>query len=220
MTMKMNLPFNTHVAEYEEWFEEYPFVFRSEVEAIRQMLPKGEHLRGIEVGLGTGQFAHALGIKEGIEPAAGMREIALERGIEVFDAVAENLPYEDMKFDFVLMNCCVSYFNELHAAFKEAMRVLKKNGVLVIGFIDREQTIGRYYEVHKPESTFYKQAKFYSVDKIVFELTQAGFKHFDFCQTLFHPLDEITDFEPAKPGYGEGSFVVIQARKKGNINLV
>ena len=218
--MKTNLPFDTHVAEYDEWFEEHPYVFESEVEAIRQMIPAGEQLRGIEVGLGTGQFARALGIKEGIEPSDNMRAMAAARGIEVFDALAENLPYEDMRFDFVLISCCVSYFNNLHAAFKEALRVLKKNGVLVIGFIDRERPIGQYYELHKPESTFYQQAKFYSVDKIIFELTNAGFKHFDFCQTLFKPLDEIKEFEPSKPGYGEGSFVVVQARKKGNVNLV
>lgn len=218
--MKTNLPFDTHVAEYDEWFEEHPYVFESEVEAIRQMIPAGEQLRGIEVGLGTGQFARALGIKEGIEPSDNMRIMAAARGIEVFDALAENLPYEDMRFDFVLMTCCVSYFNNLHAAFKEALRVLKKNGVLVIGFIDRERPIGQYYELHKPESTFYQQAKFYSVDKIIFELTNAGFKHFDFCQTLFKPLEEIKEFEPSKPGYGEGSFVVVQARKKGNVNLV
>lgn len=218
--MKTNIPFDVHIAEYEEWFDEHPQAFKSEVEAIRLMLPDGERLRGIEIGLGTGQFAHALGIKEGVEPSDTMRAKAKERGIDVLNAKAENLPYEDMRFDFVLMTCCVGYFVNMHAAFKEALRVLKKNGVLVIGFIDRERPIGQYYEIHKPESAFYQQAKFYSVDKIIFELTGAGFKHFNFCQTLFKPLDEIDEFEPAKAGYGEGSFVVIQARKKGNLNVV
>ncbi|HEX8039775.1 MAG TPA: hypothetical protein VF490_11520, partial [Chryseosolibacter sp.] len=57
-------------------------------------------------------------------------------------------------------------------------------------------------------------ATFYTVDKVMNELTKAGFRHFNFCQTLFKPLKEITEVEPAKPGYGKGSFVVIQARKK------
>ena len=52
--------FDQHVAEYEEWFRQYPFVFRSEIEAVREMLPEGEHLSGIEIGLGTGQYANAL----------------------------------------------------------------------------------------------------------------------------------------------------------------
>lgn len=217
--MKTNLPFDTHVSDYEEWFDEYPFVFRSEVEALRQMLPEGENLHGIEVALGTGRFAEALGIKEGVEPSANMRAAAVERGIEVVDAVAEQLPYGDLRFDFVLMSFCISYFNDLHVAFKEANRVLKQNGALVVGFIDRNSLIGKYYEKHKPESTFYKLANFYTVDKVIFELNRAGFKHFQFCQTLFGELDDIKTFEPAKTGYGEGSFIVIQARKKGKENV-
>lgn len=212
--MKANLPFDTHVEEYEEWFSDHPFVFQSEVEAIRQMLPEGEELRGIEVGLGTGQFSRALGIREGVEPSRNMRSIAVARGIDVLNGVAERLPYEDMRFDFVLMAFCVSYFENVHNAFKEALRVLKKNGMLVIGFLDRDRPIGQSYEAHKADSTFYRQARFFSVDKMVYELTAAGFKRFEFCQTLFHPLDEIKEAEQPKPGYGEGSFVVVQARKK------
>jgi SAM-dependent methyltransferase len=212
--MKANLPFDTHVEEYEEWFAEHPFVFQSEVEAIRHLLPVGEEVRGIEVGLGTGQFSRALGIREGVEPARNMRSIASARGIDVINGVAERLPYEDMLFDFVVMAFCVSYFENVQAAFKEAHRVLKKNGVLVIGFLDCDRPIGRSYEAHKADSTFYRQARFFSVDKIVYELTVAGFKHFNFCQTLFRPLNEINEIEQPKPGYGEGSFVVVQARKK------
>jgi ubiquinone/menaquinone biosynthesis C-methylase UbiE len=108
---------------------------------------------------------------------------------------------------------CISYFDDLQVAFKEAHRVLKKNGVLVVGFLDRESTIGKEYEQRKATSIFYKSARFYSVDKVLSELKQARFRHFNFCQTLFQSLNEIKELEPCKIGYGEGSFVVIQARK-------
>ncbi len=216
--MKTNLPFDSHVAEYEEWYQEFPFVFQSEVEALREMLPEGDNLRGIEVALGTGKFSEALGIKEGVEPSPNMRALAVSRGIEVVDSVAENLPYGDLKFDFVLMAFCISYFNNLSIVFREAHRVLKKNGVLIVGFIDRNSIIGKYYEDRKPESTFYRQANFYTVEKVLAELKQSGFKHFNFCQTLFNPLSEIKAFEPSKPGHGQGSFVVVQAMKKRKRN--
>ncbi|MBT1686462.1 class I SAM-dependent methyltransferase [Dawidia soli] len=211
--MKPNLPFDTHVPDYERWFYDYPFVFRSEVEALREMLPVGDSLSGIEVALGTGRFAEALGIKEGVEPSPDMRARAVKRGIEVVDGVAEQLPYGDLRFDFVLMAFCISYFNDLHVAFKEANRVLKNKGVLVLGFLDKHSIIGRQYEQRLQASTFYRSATFYTADKVHFELTHAGFKRFRFCQTLFHRLEEITSLEPARPGYGEGSFVVIQAGK-------
>lgn len=211
--MKTNLPFDTHVEEYEEWYESYPYVFKSEVEAVREMLPEGDKLTGIEIGLGTGRFSQSLGIKEGLEPSENMRRLAIDRGIEVVDGSAEQLPYGDLRFDFVLMNFCISYFDDLHIAFREAARVLKNKGTLIIGFLDRNSIIGEEYERRKPDSTFYRTANFYTVDKVVQELTRAGFRHFNFCQTLFKPLNEINEFEPAKPGYGQGSFVVIQARK-------
>lgn len=211
--METILPFDLHVKEYEKWFNDYPFVFKSEVEALREMLPQGQNIKGIEVGMGTGRFSQALGISEGVELSARMRAVAERRGIVAQAGVAERLPYAEQKFDFVLMAFCICYFNDLHVAFMEAHRVLKRRGVFVVGFLDKNSLIGKQYESRKTESTFYKSAIFYTVDKVLFELSRAGFGQFKFHQTLFHALDEITDTEPSKPGYGEGSFVVIQATK-------
>lgn len=207
------LPFNEHVAEYEEWFDKYPFVFQSEVEAIRDLLPTGDNIQGIEVALGTGRFSKELGIKMGIEPAPNMRALAMQRGIEVLPAKAEDLPYKDMQFDFVLMAFCISYFDNLGLAMKEASRVLKNEGSLIVGFIDKDSIIGKFYEARKPYSVFYKHANFYSPERINFELKKAGFKDLQYYQTLFKGLDEIKEFEPARPGFGEGSFVIIRANK-------
>jgi len=211
--MIQTLPFNDHVAEYEAWYEKYPYVFKSEVAAIKELMPKGENIHGIEVGLGTGRFAKALGIKEGIEPAENMRAVAEKKGIFVINAVAENLPYKPVRFDFVLMNFCISYFEDLEKAFKEAFRVLKWDGCLIVGFIDKNSQIGKYYEDRKPESIFYKQANFYSVNRVQGELKKAGFKELQFSQTLFHDLDKIESIEMSLPGYGKGSFVLIKAIK-------
>lgn len=211
--MVKSLPFNEHVDEYEEWYERYPFVFQSEVEAIRELLPTGDNIHGIEVALGTGRFAKELGIKEGVEPAPNMRALALKRGIEVLSGDAAHLPYADMRFDVVLMVFCISYFDDLPEAFREARRVLKNGGSLIVGFVDKESIIGKYYEQRKPVSVFYKQANFYSTKRIASELRKLKFKNLQFSQTLFHALDEIKEFEPARPGYGEGSFVIIKAIK-------
>ena len=56
---------------------------------------------------------------------------------------------------------------------------------------------------------------FYSVHDVVFYLKKAGFGNFSFVQTLYHKPSEITEIEPIKEGYGEGSFVVIRAIKMG-----
>jgi len=67
---------------------------------------------------------------------------------------AEHLPFADLRFDFVLMAFCICYFNDLHVAFKEALRVLKVQGVLVVGFLDKNSVIGQDYEKRKRNSTF------------------------------------------------------------------
>jgi ubiquinone/menaquinone biosynthesis C-methylase UbiE len=212
--MKKQFVFDDHVEEYEEWFDHYPSVFQSEVEALREVIPQGDKLTGIEVGLGTGRFSQALGIKEGIEPSVKMRERAIDRGIEIIDGTADHLPYGDYRFDFVLMNFMICYLDDLHASFKEAHRVLKKDGIFVVGFIDGDSIIGQQYEKNKDESTFYKTARFYNVSKVLSELGKAGFKHAIIRQTLFNNLDEIRTVQPSKSGYGDGSFVVVGAMKQ------
>lgn len=204
--------FEKNAEDYDSWYEKYPLVFKSEVEAIKEMLPSG-NIRGIEVGLGTGRFCKAMGIKEGIEPSFSMRRIAYKRGIEVIDAVAEKLPYKDLQFDFVLMVNCISYFHQLQPAFKESHRVLKKGGFFIVSFIEKNSIIGKSYEARRQISTFYKQATFYTVEKVTQELKNAGFRAFEYNQTLFQNLDEIKIFEPAEKGFDKGSFITIKAIK-------
>ena len=211
--MLQTLPFNDHVAEYEEWYKKYPFVFRSEVAAIKEFLPVGENIRGIEVGLGTGRFSKVLGIREGIEPAENMRALAINKGISVLNAVAEHLPYKSLQFDFVLMNFCISYFEDVPESLKEAHRVLKRGGCLIIGFIDKDSAIGQDYEQRKGESLFYKSANLYRVSRVEREVKAAGFKKLEFLQTLFEDLDSVKTIEKPMPGYGKGSYVLIKAIK-------
>lgn len=206
-------PFEKYADEYDAWYDKYSAVFISETEALRAMLPPGNS-HGIEVGLGTGRFSVALGIKEGVEPAAAMRAIAQERGIEVMNAKAENLPYKDMHFDFVLMASCVTYLADIKKAFNEANRVLKKDGSIIVGVIDKNGKIGQLYESRRNSGKFNKYAVFYTIEKITDELKDAGFGKMEFLQTLFKNLDEIKDPEFAKSGYGEGSYVVIKAVKR------
>ena len=206
--------FNENVEEYEAWYEEYPEVYRSEVLAIQEQLLKlPKNIRGIEVGLGTGRFSEPLGIKEGVEPSENMAAIALKRGIEVVNGTAENLPTRDMYFDFVLF-VTICHLNSAKQAFKEAYRVLKPKGSIIIGFIDKDQKIGKAYEENRMRSTFFRYANFYSVTQVAKLLKETGFNDLEYNQTLFGNLEEIKEVQLPKQGFGQGSFVVIKAVKK------
>jgi ubiquinone/menaquinone biosynthesis C-methylase UbiE len=127
--------------------------------------------------------------------------------------VAEALPFNDSVFDCALMITTICFLDNIEGAFKEAYRVLKSGGFLIIGFVDRDSVIGRQYQRQKEKSVFYRIATFYSVDEVIVYLRKAGFRDFHFSQTIFHSLSEVECIEPVKEGYGEGSFVVIKAMK-------
>jgi len=204
-------PFEKYSEKYEDWFERNKFVYESEIQAIKELFPKVK--KSIEIGVGSGKFALPLGIKIGIDPSPRMRKIAQKRGIEVIDAVAEELPFENSQFELVLMVTTICFVDNLGLTFREIYRILKPGGYLIIGFVDRDSSLGKLYQQHKENSLFYKIATFYSTKEVVYNLSKVGFKEFDFRQTIFHGLNEIKDVEPAKEDYGEGSFVVIRARK-------
>ena len=204
-------PFEKYSEKYEDWFERNEFVYKSEIQAINELLPRGK--KGIEIGVGSGRFAVPLGIKTGVDPSPRMREIAQQKGVKVIDAVAEELPFENSRFELVLMVTTICFVDNLNLAFREAYRILKLGGYLIIGFVDKDSHLGKLYQQNKKKNVFYKIATFYSVKEVVYNLNKVGFKEFNFKQTIFHSLNEIKNVEPVKENYGQGSFVVIRARK-------
>jgi SAM-dependent methyltransferase len=204
--------FDKHVNEYEQWFVKNPHAYVSELRAVRELLPPGG--KGLEIGVGTGRFAAPLGIATGIEPSPAMAELAGKRGIEVVKAAAEKLPFKDNEFDFALMVTTICFLDDPDLAFGEVRRVLKPGGSFIIGFVDKNSPLGKFYQSRQGESVFYRDATFYSVDDILSHLKKAAFADAAFRQTIFRPLEEIEDAEPVKEGYGEGSFVVVRGVKK------
>ncbi|NTU49395.1 MAG: class I SAM-dependent methyltransferase [Desulfobulbaceae bacterium] len=204
-------PFEKYAQEYESWFEKNPWAYDSEVEALRTQVPASG--LGIEIGVGSGRFAEPLGIKVGVDPSARMRVLAKKRGIRVVDAKAEKLPFEDASFDHVLMVTTICFLDDVLAAFREVMRILKPEGVFVIGFVDKDSALGRQYQEKKDKSKFYRSARFYSPDEVTSMARQAGFNRFQYVQTLFGNIREMDRTDPVKEGVGHGSFVVIKAGK-------
>lgn len=214
--------FNENVAEYDRWFDENPQVYEAELEAMRRFLPRQG--RGLEIGVGTGRFAAPLGVAVGVDPAPNMVMAARARGIEAHEAYGEALPFADASFDYVLMVTVDPFVRDLAGVLSEARRVLTAGGHLVVGMIDRESDLGRAYEANKGADKFYRHATFRSAQEMVEHLQRAGFTVVGACQTVLGRLQgplETGHIEVAFPadafevhdGYGQGAFVVINARK-------
>jgi len=201
-------PFDEHAADYDSWFEKHQESYQSEIAALREFVPATG--KGVEIGVGTGRFAGPLGIPVGVEPSPRMAELARQRGICVFEATAEALPFADGEFDFALMVTVICFLDDVEQALREVNRILKLGGILIIGFIDGESALGREYSRKKDQSKFYRDAVFYSVHELETFLTGAGFSNFAYRQTLFADPGSGTTVEK---NHGKGSFVVVRASK-------
>jgi ubiquinone/menaquinone biosynthesis C-methylase UbiE len=201
--------FDKHSKRYDDWFEDNRHAYLSELKAVRHFIP--EKGNGLEIGVGSGKFAEPLRIKTGIDPSRKMRELAKERGLDVYDAVAEALPFEDNSFDYALMVTSVCFLDDIGKAFEEVKRVLKANGLFIIGFVDSESPLGRIYEKNKHKNVFYRDAVFYSTGEIMGILDKAGFAGIETVQTVFGALSEIGSEQDFKTGYGEGGFVAVKS---------
>lgn len=203
--------FEKSAQEYDDWFILHELAYRSELAAVKALLPQAGH--GLEIGVGTGRFAGPIGIKVGVEPARAMAEIARTRGIRVIQGYAEALPFADSSFDFTLMVTVLCFLQNLGQAMREVTRVLKPRGRLIIGMIDPGSPLGRSYEANKEKSKFYRQAGFHPARQVLKWLLDLGYQNLKTCQTIFQDVETLTAPEPVKEGHGEGGFVVISAQK-------
>jgi ubiquinone/menaquinone biosynthesis C-methylase UbiE len=213
--INQNNVFEKYSEEYDEWFNVHPWVYQSEVRAVKMLMPQSG--KGIEIGVGTGRFSVPFGITVGVEPSRKMSEIARNRGITVYDSRAEHMPIDDNTFDFALIVTTICFLEDPLEALREIRRILRPAGKIIIGMLDKDSPLGKLYEIKKNDSKFFRRAVFYSVDQVLEWLKTLEYDHIQAFQTIFHSPEDITALEPIREGHGKGFFVVISAQKEGTI---
>ena len=196
MTENIVQIFAASAQEYDAWFDKHRLVYESEILALKRFMGSG-----------------GIGLEIGVEPAKSMADLARQRGIRVIRAVGEFLPFRSASFHLALLVTTLCFLRDPQRALAETTRILQPGGQILIGMIDRDSPLGRYYEAHKQESKFYRQANFYSIGRVLEWLARLNYRQVEVCQTLFRELSDITHLEPVREGHGDGGFVVIAAQK-------
>ena len=210
--------FDREAARYDAWFdsERGNALFDSEVLCLRQLstdLPRP----WLEVGVGTGRFAEALGIEVGVDPSRAALEYAARRGIRVLPALGQALPFEDGEFRAVFVIVTICFADDPAGLLREAARVAGGEGAVVLGIVPVGSPWERSYaEKGRAGHTFYSQARFFSLDELERLARSAGLSFERSVSTLFQkPGDGPFEVEPPREGsHDEAGFVAVLCRRR------
>ncbi|MEW6232857.1 MAG: class I SAM-dependent methyltransferase [Chloroflexota bacterium] len=170
----------------------------------------------LEVGVGSGRFAQALGIEIGIDPSAKLLEMAKSRGITVFRARGEEQVFHKETFGAVFLIVTLCFVDSPLVVLQKAHRILKPEGKIVLGLVLGESSWGKFYQIRKQEGhSFYRHATFYSYEEVERLVTDSGFTIEKVISTLFQKPGEVTEMEAPQDGFSaDAGFTVIMARKR------
>ncbi len=208
--------FNSLAREYDLWFEaEGKLIFEIEIRAFQEIIPLLPS-PWLEIGVGSGRFARALGIQTGVDPSSELLKIAKSRGIDTYLSSGEECPLQDGSFGSVFIIVTLCFVDSPELVLQEAHRILAPGGNVVLGLVLRESPWGIFYEQKKIAGhRFYQYANFYSYNEVVTLLTQSGFSVSKVVSTLFQKPHLVKDMEFPREGYDpDAGFTIITASKK------
>jgi len=200
---------------YDAWFEqEGRLIFALEVEALKQVLPLLPK-PWIEIGIGSGRFAQALGIDIGLDPSSELLKIARNRGTRVLLGRGEEAPFKDGSFGAIFLIVTLCFVDSPNRILTEAARLLKTGGKVVLGLVLKKSPWGQLYQREKETGhRFYRYATFYTYAEVEMLLMQTGLSIEKVISTLFQNPGEVNHIELPRQGFSvDAGFTVILAGK-------
>jgi ubiquinone/menaquinone biosynthesis C-methylase UbiE len=187
---------------YDAWFdsERGAALFRAEVECLERLMPD-DRSDWVEVGVGSGRFAAALRLPEGVDPSRALLEMAAARGITPIHGVAGKLPYGDNSLEGILLVVTLCFLDDPDRAMREFARVLRPGGWLVVGIVPADSAWGRLYMREGEQGhPFYSVARFYTTE----QATEMAARHGFAFRRAASALGEDPAHAPATPQIADG----------------
>ena len=210
--------FENLAERYDAWYdtESGRVLFDLELGALRPLLAGTAGPR-LEVGVGLGRFAAALGLDVGLDPAEAPLRLAKARGVRVLRGVGSQLPFRDNTFGAVALIVTLCFVENPAGVLAEVGRVLRPGGRLVVGLVPLDSAWGRSYEEKgRSGHPFYRHARFQTLAEHRRMLATAGFRLVEARSTLFQAPSEEPVVEPVQSGAVAGAGFVALAARRGD----
>ncbi len=211
--MNPESPFDALAETYDSWYDgKGRTAFETELAALRPLLAELPKPR-LEVGVGTGRFAQALGIPLGVDPSTALLAKARMRGIEVLYGEGEELVFRAGSFGTVFLLTTWEFLADPLKVLRECRRVLRPDGRLVNAYLDRDGKWGASYaERGRQGHPLFEHAHFDKYEEVKRVTEQAGFEVIETTSSLLQGPGETVVVEEPRPGFVRGaSFVVVVA---------
>ena len=209
-------PFEVLAEKYDAWFDqEGSLIFDIEVRAFQEILPSLPE-PWVEVGVGSGRFAKALGIETGIEPSRNLGRMAEARGIQVKAARGEESVFPRASFGTAFLIVTLCFLGDPAAVLSRTADILQPAGKMVLGLIVEESPWARFYLKKKEQGhPFYSIARFFACEEVLGLLDQTGFEHEMTISTLFQSPDQVERMELPQEGFSpQAGFTIMVAGKR------
>lgn len=164
--------FDEEAVNYDEWYKTRKGVFIDEIETkcLFDLFKAKKGMKVLDVGCGTGIFSiklAKLGCRVvGIDISDKMLEKAKEKAmvenldIEFLKMDACKLDFADETFDAAISVAVLEFVLDYSKFLDEMFRVVKKNGRIVVGTINKDSKWGKLYKSEAFSNTVFKHASF------------------------------------------------------------
>jgi ubiquinone/menaquinone biosynthesis C-methylase UbiE len=214
--MKNNNIFDELAEKYDAWYDsdEGMIIYESEFLCLTSLI-EDISFPMLEIGVGTGRFAMRFPDIIGVDPSVNALKIAKSRGLKTLQAIGEDLPFDDKTFKYVLIIVTLCFAEDPLAMLKEAKRVLRTDGYIIIGIVPKDSPWGLFYEEKKKNGhPFYSHSNFYTLRDVEAFLKTLDMQITAISSTLLQHPDEPRRIELPVKGYVKGAgFICIEAKK-------
>lgn len=169
--------FDKEAKMYDDWYKTKlgNFVDEVETKCILDLFKVEKGMKVLDVGCGTGNFSIKLAKMGcevvGIDISEEMLKVAKDKAkkeglnIKFYNMDVYDMKFEDNCFDGVISVTAFEFLKDPEKAIEEMFRVLKPNGYLLIGTINKDSAWGEMYLSKEfQENSVFKYANFKTVE--------------------------------------------------------